>query len=190
MSKYNTIFVRRGKSKKFPFGKKFGKADLPICKALLLLFDTLLEYDALILAVLKRRDVCVEKVRFYKDRNGRAFQKAQKAAVECDELTARAKSLRESKLALWGDLARLYAKYSGKVVKGAIVALWLCKDMDVDSIVHETKQPKFFVINTLYELRQLLCEIMEMRLNLPYDKQALLIAKWEETWEKEKRQQD
>lgn len=157
MSKSNTEKPKR--AKRVPFKGYFQAAKLPMADALYHIQLAMFELDTLLTATIALRDTKVQTVSAYKDANGKTFEKAQKAALEADKLTARANTLRNAKIALYGDLARLWGKYSGEPEEGPVVAYWLCKDYSPETIAQKTKTSLEFVNGVLFKFRNFLMVI-------------------------------
>lgn len=176
------VFKRNKRVNKYPLGRKYKPDKHPLVNALISIQSALFEADMGITALLHEREVKLQIVRMNADKNGRAFQKAQKAALECDSITARAKSLRAEKIALYGDLAKLYGEYSGDAVKGVVVAEWLCKNLKPKQIAFRLRKPLDYVESTLFGLRQLFSDITELREAPSPAYKEFIVEKWGKSW--------
>jgi len=153
---------------------KFKTEELPVVEALEQLINASFEAELMIRSCLRQRDVKIEVVRTYKDKTGKSYQKAQKAAIEADYLTERATAFRQMKIELWSEVARLYGLYSGDPVKGVIVAYWLIKNKSVDDIVVYAKRDRTFVESTLKGLKVLFEKLTYCRELIPERYEKLL----------------
>lgn len=162
------------KSSRKKLAMRFVPKDLPIGEALDRIINTCFEADAMVVACLRQREVKLEVVRTYKNKQGKAYEKAQKAALEADRLTERANAFQTAKLKLWGDMVRLYTTYSGDSTKGIIIAYYLIKNYPTDTIAKYVKKPKDFVERTIDGLRTLIIDLTFCREYAPSDYEKLL----------------
>lgn len=181
-SRKRTPFSISSPPKTAPLGSRFPPDKYEIVQALRSYQIVLYEADTLLNATLHEREIKLAIVNAYKDKKGKSFQKAQKAALECDELTERAKSLRDEKLALEGDVAKIWTKYSGSAIDGVIVSLWVCKGMTPMEIAIATHKTYEKVVSALYAFRNLLVELLRIQTEIPHGYKKKVVEDWAKKW--------
>lgn len=164
----------------FPLGVRYLPKQIPVADALRHTFNALFEADIMISTCLREREVQMEIVRTYKDKNGRAYKKAQKAALEADRLDAHARKFRDLKLGLWGEMVRLWTVYTGDGTKGIIAAHWLCGKKSIEEIAKLTNKQKAFVTDTLTGIATFMLDLTYCREHLPATYKQDLLNKMEE----------
>ena len=155
------------KFKGYPLARKFPPKDIPIIQAFNRALEAMFEVDTMLDVIAEEAKIQHQIMEHYMDEKGKRFQKAQKAALKGDRLLDEAERYRQSKIALWGVMAKTYGTLVGDSAKGVIVADWLCSRKPIDKISVELARSEDFIRKTIAGLHSVLCDLTYCRESLP-----------------------